>query len=157
MPSGLSPPALVNKTGPLAASEVKCGCGAREVRTHSTWVRRVAWSPDGTRLIGGDEDGHVYVWDASNGTLLHRLPGHHGAIMSVALSPDGSQLATSAGFSGSGELIVWNALSGARVRDFVGHPGVVTAVAWSISGQQLISGGSDGMLRWWQVQSGACV
>jgi len=37
------------------------------------------------------------------------------------------------------------------------HPGVAFALAWSPSGEQLISGGSDGMLRWWEVQSGHCV
>lgn len=126
-------------------------------RAHSTWIRRVAWSPDGTRLVGGDDDGHVYVWDASNGALLQQLSGHHGAVMSVAFSPDGSRLVTSSGFSNSGELIVWDALSWARVRTLTGYAGVASAVTWSPSGEQLISGGSDGMLRWWKLQSGVCL
>ncbi|HKV01498.1 MAG TPA: hypothetical protein VJQ26_05200, partial [Ktedonobacteraceae bacterium] len=35
--------------------------------------------------------------------------------------------------------------------------GVVSAVAWGPSGEVLVSGGSDGMLRWWEVQSRECV
>ena len=31
------------------------------------------------------------------------------------------------------------------------------AVVWSPSGEMLVSGGSDGRLRWWEVQSGQCV
>jgi WD40 repeat protein len=31
------------------------------------------------------------------------------------------------------------------------------AVAWGPSGELLISGGGDGTLRWWEVQSGECV
>jgi WD40 repeat protein len=31
------------------------------------------------------------------------------------------------------------------------------AVAWDPSGERLVSGGGDGALRWWEVQSGECV
>jgi len=44
-----------------------------------------------------------------------------------------------------------------RVRALGKHPGVAFAVIWSPSGERLISGGSDGMLRWWEVDSGECV
>ncbi|MFL5658749.1 MAG: NB-ARC domain-containing protein [Ktedonobacteraceae bacterium] len=115
-------------------------------------IRHVAWSPDGARLAGGGSDGCVYVWDATDGTLLLRLVGHNGAVMSVAWSPDGTWLA-----SAGGELFVWEAQSGERVRALVGHPRAASAVAWSPSGELLISGGSDGMLRWWEVDSGQCV
>ena len=37
------------------------------------------------------------------------------------------------------------------------HPGVASAVAWSQGGERLISGGSDGILRWWDVHSAHCV
>ena len=43
-----------------------------------------------------------------------RLAGHHGAVMSVAWSPDGRRLA-SGGDSQSGELFVWDAHSGERM------------------------------------------
>jgi WD40 repeat protein/transcriptional regulator with XRE-family HTH domain len=140
-------------------------------RAHATLLRRVAWSPDGTRLVGGDEDGHISVWDAADGTQLLRLAGHHGAVMSVAWSPAGSQLATGSGSRDGGELVVWDVHSGQRhpawqplrgrgnagKSAFAGHPGVVSAVTWAPSGELLVSGGSDGMLRWWDVHSGECV
>jgi WD40 repeat protein/transcriptional regulator with XRE-family HTH domain len=119
-------------------------------------IRRVVWSPDGTRVVGGSDDGSVYVWDASDGTLLRRLQGHHGAVRGVAWSPDGRWLVSSSGGEG-GELFVWEAGSLERARTLVGHPGAASAVAWSPGEEILISGGSDGILRWWEVQSGACV
>src|SRR5207237_3060417 len=125
-----------------------------------TWIRRVAWSPDGTRLVGGGDDGHVYVWDAADGTQLERLAGHHGGVTSVAWSPDGTRLASGCGSQGqgdSGELWVWEVQSGERVRALAGHPGVVSAVTWGPSGESVISGGSDGILCWWEVHSGECV
>jgi len=133
-------------------------------RAHVTWVRRVAWSPDGTRLVGGDEDGHVSVWDARGGTHLLRLAGHHGAVTSVAWSPDGRRLATGSGSSDGGELFMWDAHSGERHPAWgagnsalAGHPGVVSALTWASSGKLVLTGGSDGMVRCWEVQSGECV
>ncbi len=38
-----------------------------------------------------------------------------------------------------------------------GHPGVVSALTWAPSGDLVVSGGSDGMLRWWEVENGQCV
>jgi WD40 repeat protein len=43
------------------------------------------------------------------------------------------------------------------LQDFVGLCDLVSAVTWDRSGDLLISGGNDGMLRWWKVQSGTCL
>ena len=32
----------------------------------------LAFSPDGRRFAAGDEDGHVWVWDAGTGSVLHQ-------------------------------------------------------------------------------------
>jgi WD40 repeat protein/transcriptional regulator with XRE-family HTH domain len=120
-------------------------------------IRRVAWSPDGTRLVGAGDDGFVYVWDATAGTLLQRLAGHSGGVMNVAWSSDGRRLASAGGGREGGELFVWEADSGKRVQALARHPGVAFAVVWSPSGKMLVSGSSDGMLRWWEVDSGHCV
>ena len=106
--------------------------------------------------MGGD-DGVVYVWDASDGTLQQSLVGHSGVVMSVAWSPDGIRLASAGGGRAGGELFVWDAHTGTRVQSLAEHPGLVAAAAWSPSGEQLISGGSDGRVCWWEVQSGECV
>jgi WD40 repeat protein/serine/threonine protein kinase len=142
-------------------------------QTHPKGVWCVTWSPDGTRLAGGDDDGGVYVWEnresagqAQDGDPLS-LSGHQGSrIMGLAWSPDGKYLASGSGNSSSGELFLWDVETAVRIRTFEGHPGMIYALAWyprrdgdgtDPSRDQLISGGSDGMLRWWDVESGACV
>ena len=57
-------------------------------------VRSVSWSPDGTRLATGSEDGTAKVWDAAGGRELLTLKGHTGQVHSVSWSPDGTRLAT---------------------------------------------------------------
>jgi WD40 repeat protein/transcriptional regulator with XRE-family HTH domain len=122
-----------------------------------TWIRGVAWSPDSTRLVGAGDDGHVYLWDASDGTLLRQLSGHRGVVTRVAWHSDGKWLASGGGGRDGGELFVWDVQSGERVRAFAAAEGVISAVTWYPNRQTLISGGSDGTLRWWDVNSGQSV
>lgn len=131
----------------------------------------VAWSPDGRFLASGSDDGCVSLWEGTDGTERVKLQGHHDFVMSLAWSPDGKFLASGSGNRGNGELFLWDmqayrGTSGDKesvehlsqpIRCFAGHPGRVYTVAWSPSGHQLISGGSDGMLRLWDGESGECL
>jgi WD40 repeat protein len=77
--------------------------------------------------------------------------------MNVAWSPDGRRLASVGSGREGGELFVWEVHSGQRMHALVGQPGLACAVAWGPSGERLVSGGDDGTLRWWDMQSGECV
>jgi WD40 repeat protein len=83
-------------------------------RGQTTWLRHMGWSPDGMCLVGGGDDGNLYIWDTSDGTLLQRLTGHQGIVTSVARSPTGRLLASAGRVRGSGELVVWDKQSGQR-------------------------------------------
>ena len=137
--------------------DVTTGFQRRADRTQPSSIRQVAWNSNGGRLVGVGEDGHVYVWDARGDTLLLRLAGHHGIVMSVAWSLDDRWVASGSGSRDSGELFVWDANSGERVRTLAEHPGMISALGWTPSSDWVVSGGSDGKLRWWDVQSGECV
>ena len=67
-------------TGPLAT-----GVG------HSSFVRSVTYSSDGTRLVSGSWDNTIVVWDASDvgAGPIARGSGHSSSVYSVACSPDG--------------------------------------------------------------------
>jgi WD40 repeat protein/transcriptional regulator with XRE-family HTH domain len=147
----------------LASATLMRGVLVWEVRARSLrWIgrelpiviRRLAFSRDGTRLVAGTEDGHVYVWAASDGRLLQRLPGHQGPVLSVAWSPDGSRLASGGGNRGQGELFVWDAQTGTRLSNWHEPSASVYALAWSPGGAGLVSGGSDGRLCWWDLRHG---
>jgi hypothetical protein len=59
---------------------------------HTSWVRSVAFSPDGQRLASGSFDRTVKVWEAVSGQEARTLKGHTGTVRGVAFSPDGSRL-----------------------------------------------------------------
>lgn len=144
--------------------EVEGGTRRWITREQPASVRRVAWSPDGTRLASAGDDGTVSVWNVLDGSVLKQLRGHHGKVNDVAWSRDGKWLASGGGSGDGGEVFVWEMQSGERHpvwgagnRVLPEHPGIVYAVAWDPTDAVLVSGGSDGMLRWWDRQSGQCV
>jgi WD40 repeat protein len=145
---------------------------------HPAHVFAIAWSPDGRLLVSSCFDGQLRLWERADGTRRMRLSGHHGNVRTVAWSPDGKCLASGSGNIDKGEVFVWDVQSVGAVacprplRSFAEHPAMVNAVTWSRSRTHaptaptspydpcrdlLISGGGDGLLRWWDVQSGECV
>jgi WD40 repeat protein len=65
------------------------GAPLQRVEGHSEYVRSVAFSPDGKRVVSGLDDNTVRLWDTVMGALLQVLEGHTG---SVSSSPDSKQV-----------------------------------------------------------------
>ncbi|KAG6328369.1 hypothetical protein ID866_10720 [Astraeus odoratus] len=60
---------------------------------HTDYVRSVAFSPDGTRIVLGSSDKTVRVWDAERGVQIGSpLQGHTDWVRSIAFSPDGTRI-----------------------------------------------------------------
>jgi WD40 repeat protein len=51
-------------------------------------VMGIEFSPDGSQLAAGSQDGTVSVWDSQTGKHLFILAGHAGAVNDVAFSPE---------------------------------------------------------------------
>ncbi|MGI5177645.1 eIF2A-related protein [Dactylosporangium sp. CA-152071] len=110
---------------------------------HTGTVNAVAWSPDGTRLATGGNDG-VRVWNATTGEEHLQLTGHTDWVRSVAWTADGTRLAT----GGDNGVRVWNATTGQEHLQLAEHTGPVNAVAWSPDSTLLATGGDNGVRVW---------
>jgi WD40 repeat protein/class 3 adenylate cyclase len=123
-------------------------------------VEALAFSPDGTLLAGGDDTGHVYLWDVAS----HRVVGEPievppdpqveiNGVLGVAFSHDGSMLAAAHGQNAS----VWRLpgrelLFTVNVDDGYGRS---KTVAFSEDDQILATGGGTGVVRFWDAATGA--
>ena len=54
---------------------------------HTGAVTSVSFSPDGTRIVTGSDDGTAKVWDARTGTLLLELKGTRAAVHERVVQP----------------------------------------------------------------------
>jgi len=79
------------------------------------------------------------------------LEGEVQNIYSLAVSPDGTRLAT-----GSEDTMarIWDAQSGQLLKCLEGHVGVIESVAYSPDGRQIATGSGDRTVRIWDAQSG---
>ncbi|MBC6458283.1 NB-ARC domain-containing protein [Actinomadura sp. HBU206391] len=112
-------------------------------------VNAVAYSPDGTQLATGDNDGVVRIWDLATGRHT-TLTGHTAEVRAVAYSPDGTHLATG---SNDRTVRVWNLVTG-RGTVLTGHADGVWALAYSPDGTHLATGSKDRTARIWNLVTG---
>lgn len=115
---------------------------------HEAAVKSVIFTRPGEAASGGD-DFAIMVWDLQAGAVRHRLEGHRGQVVDLAV--EGNLLASA---SWDGRIGVWNLETGALVRWIEGHRSNVNAVAFSNQGYNLYSASTDGTIRHWDLQTG---
>ncbi len=65
-----------------------------ELAGHQGIVWKVAYTPDGSRLVTASSDGTVRFWDARTGTCRGSFDWQAGKVRCVAVSPDGLTVAS---------------------------------------------------------------
>ncbi|XZE52262.1 protein kinase domain-containing protein [Planctomycetaceae bacterium SH139] len=70
-----------------------------------TALVKLAYSPDGRRLVSCGDDAAITVWDPETHLKLLEMKGHSNTVFGVAFSPDGRYIA-SAGYDGT--VNIWD-------------------------------------------------
>lgn len=91
------------------------------------------------------------VWDAVSSRELWTLRGHLYGIARVALTADGSRLASC---SPDNTVKIWDATSDPAVLSLAGHRDAISGVALSPDGHRVASASRDGTARVWDAESG---
>ena len=132
----------------LSSTPVPTVVLVQQFHGHTATVRTVAWSPDGTMLASGGDDGMLMLWTPDT-VVRHRLM-HPEPVRALAWSPDGQRIVTGAGTSvafvdaQTGQLL-------SRTRS--AHHAPVTSVAWSAApGHPVVSGSLDRRAIVWETE-----
>lgn len=99
--------------GQLIWRKLADGEQIRAHEAHGKWIRKLAVSPDGTRVASVADDMVCRLWDAADGKLVKELRGHDertpnhfpSMLYTCAFSPDGQTLATA---DKTGRINLWN-------------------------------------------------
>jgi WD40 repeat protein len=94
------------------------------------------WTGSGTGTTPGSHD--VWLWDALDGELNHRLAGHTGYVWNVRWHPDGSSLLSA---SDDGTIIQWNPETGEVIEEFHGPQIFPGSLFWSSNTRYFVSAG----------------
>jgi WD40 repeat protein len=121
---------------------------------HAQRIRSIAFSPDGRRLLSGDDSGQVRFWDVtidapSRGFCLATKEGHSSWIWSVACSPDQGRRWAASG-SEDQTIRVWDMDSFENRYIKQGHISWIRSLAFSPDGKTLASG-EDRLVRFWDL------
>ncbi|KAI1110869.1 hypothetical protein F5Y14DRAFT_454596 [Nemania sp. NC0429] len=116
---------------------------------HDQPVSFVAFSPEGTMVASGSDDGDILLWNANEGTALRSLgDGHTRGILSLVFSRDGNTLISA---SSDYTIGIWHVHSGKLLCKLEGHSDWVRDVKFSPDGHFIASASDDNTVKIWDI------
>ncbi len=122
---------------------------------HPDGVFTAAFTPDGQTVVTGGGDRIIRVWDISTGQEIASLGGHRLPILSLAVSPDGTLLASGDGDinGAAGVVKLWDLKQRRELATLPAHEQGAPSLAFAPNGRVLASASWSGIIRLWDVAS----
>ncbi|BAZ40918.1 protein kinase [Calothrix sp. NIES-4101] len=126
--------------------------------------RQLTFTPDSKNLISASSDKTIKFWNLNNGRLVRTLKEHNDWVMTLAISPDSTTLASAGGayeIDSDTAIRLWDIQTGKLIKTFPRTPEAIGVLAFSPDGKTLVS--STGKLQtnttinFWDINSGKLV
>jgi WD40 repeat protein len=146
---------VVSDPGDVTIWDIKSLTKVATLKSHSSEVKCVSFSPDGKTLASGsfktmETDGmpwgEIIIWDLSKKEPIRKWHVYWGAVSTLAFSPTGKSLAT--GTQG-GLIKLWDPKTGDLQCDLQPHSESVNCLRFSPDGKMIASGSADHTIKVW--------
>nr|BAL53817.1 WD-40 repeat-containing protein [uncultured Planctomycetota bacterium] len=117
-------------------------------------VAALVWHPHLTWLVSAGWDTHAHLWKPAEAEPVALFNAHDECVTALAISPDGSVLATG---DSAGCLRLWSFDNRRLLHEVAAGLGELTLLAFDALGHRLLSGGEERRLLVWEVASGKVV
>jgi outer membrane protein assembly factor BamB len=124
----------------------------RTLRTRRKEIRSLAFSPDSRRIVSGNYEGTLDLWDVDTGQVVRSLEGTEDSLVdAVAVAPDGATIASG---SLSNTLKLWDVATGKERWARKAHTKYLSDVAFSPDGRTLATAAQDRTVKLWNAADG---
>ncbi len=131
----------------LAVLDVESGEELSKLDTGSS-VGSLLWSPDGTHVFVGLQNGDIQVVDSTTLAVVATWGGHSSIPLSMAIDSSGTRLATGAD---DGTVRIWDLATGGELMVLGAGVASIDGVAFLPGDRHLVATGNDRQLRLYDV------
>ncbi len=130
--------------------EVDTGRQLFVMMAHQSPVTGICFTGDGKHVVTGGADGTVLLWEAQSGRLVGKYD-YGTPVLAIAVDPTGQRIAAT-GYDA--QIKVWKIGDEKKPLRSLAPQMKVSSLAFSSDGKLLAAGGTESVIRIWDVSSG---
>ena len=123
-----------------------------QLEGHEFTVWSLTISQDGMTIVSGGQDATIRLWDLTTGKEIHKFVGHNGPVYGLVLMSDDKKLVSIADKDLA--VKIWNLESRTLLTSLAPNSAHINAVAVSPDNRYIVTGGDDGIARFWDIDRG---
>jgi WD40 repeat protein len=123
-----------------------------QLEGHEFTVWSLAITQDGLTVVSGGQDATIRLWDITTGKEMHKFVGHGGPVYGLVIMPDGHRLVSIADKDLA--VKIWDFETKSLKTSLAPNSAHINAVAVSPDQRFIVTGGDDGIIRYWDIERG---